>query len=93
MPSKENESSFLDIVKLHFSAFADKAHKAAVGGALALTENLRESADELLPENSIVIDKVKTALQSGAAVAGEQLMAAGTEFLQAIKNARQNKTE
>ncbi len=93
MTSEENASSFLDIVKLELSALADKAHKAAVGGAQALTENLRESADDLLPETSVVIEKVKSALQSSASVAGQQLMAAGTEFLQAIRSARQNKPE
>lgn len=92
MPSEENPSEFMDAVKLEFSAFADKAQKAAVSGAQALKENLRESADELLPETTLLIEKLKTALQSSAAVAGEQLMAAGTEFLQAIKNSRQNKS-
>lgn len=91
--ANENVPSFMDLVKLEFSAFKEKAHKAAIGGAQALTENLRESADELLPETTVVIEKVKTALQSSATVAGQQLMAAGNEFLQAIKNARQNKPE
>jgi len=86
-------ASFLDLVKFELSAFKDKAHKAAIGGAQVLTDNLRESADELLPETSVVIEKVKAAVQSGAAVAGQQLMAAGTEFLQAIREARQKKTE
>ncbi|MBO9598068.1 MAG: hypothetical protein J7559_09670, partial [Cohnella sp.] len=68
MPSKENRNatananenvpSFLDLVKLELSAFKEKAHKAAIGGAQALTENLRESADELLPETSVVIERV-----------------------------------
>lgn len=89
MPSKEDASSFLDIVKLELSALADRAHKAAIGSAQALSDNLRDTADELMPETSIVVDRVKSALQSSAVVAGEQLRTAGTEFLQAIRNARQ----
>ncbi|MFC5530401.1 hypothetical protein [Cohnella yongneupensis] len=88
MSIKEDLAALSGLVREEAIIFAEKCRTAAIGGAQSISSNLRESAEELLPQSSIITDKLKAALQGGAAVASEQIMAAGLEFVQALKAAK-----
>lgn len=88
MSIKEELSSAARTAREEAVIFFEKFRLAAIGGAQTIGEQIRESAEELLPPStSVVTDRVKAAIQSGATVAGEQVMAAGLEFLEALKAA------
>lgn len=88
MSIKDELSAFAKVAREEAVVFAEKFRQAAIGGAHSIHDQVREAADELLPQSaSVVTDRVKTALQSGAAAAGEQMMSAGLEFLQSLKAA------
>lgn len=88
MSIKEDLTSVAKVAREEAAVFFEKFRLAAIGGAQTIGEQIRESAEELLPpSSSVVADRVKAAIQSGVTVAGEQVMAAGLEFVQALKAA------
>lgn len=88
MSIKDEWSAVARTAREEAVVFFEKFRLAAIGGAQTIGEQIRDSAEELLPPStSVVTDRVKAAIQSGATVVGEQVMAAGLEFVEALKSA------
>ncbi|MFD0672350.1 hypothetical protein [Cohnella sp. GCM10027633] len=88
MPIREDLDAFKNVFNEEAGVFIEKLRNAAADGAQSISEQLKESAVELLPESAVIADKLRTAFQSGATIAGEQIAAAGARFAEALRAAR-----